>query len=758
MRSGRSTADDRPPPTRRSGSSHAAKGVVYTPDWLAGLMSRLSRHFERQCQCGMPELSAAGQVECVSADSQQNRQWLDLGCGDGQFLLAWAQSGDRPVSATETAPESIARRWHLIRGHLFGVDCDPAAVDAARERLRHWIDPQRSASSAMQHEIAAGLAEQIVCADALTDPVFPAICGQGGFTGIVSNPPYVREKDSRARLDRLSETELGRKWRRPRMDLWHYFVHRGLDLLQPDGRLCLIVPAYWTTSLSAQPLRDRLAAECDWQWLLWLRSLPVFPGVQGQHLVGELQKRSTSSSQSAPQNTEPLPDAEPLPHAESESTCAVWQPADDLPAEQLLIRLQEWSERLSQTDDLGPDPHGIDRGIDKVAGWVGCRVPSAALYQQGQLIAPEGKQFPGNGSTADDKLRVRTTAATTATSGPIATVARSLSERTTRPGTDRPPTSRSEVTGWSATDPDQPSAMGPQRLDSVAEVRQGIAENPPVLSPRHVEFLGERGIVATAGQGVFVLTADEMARAELSDQERQLFRPYYPACQIGRYAMAAAPERWLLYSTRDTVPDLAACPQLARHLAPFRPVLEQRREVQRGRIAWWHLHWPREVRLFVDPRILSVQMGRIPQFCYAEQPTFVGFSVNLVRLKQAVDSSTAVGSNIENKWTLPALCGWLNSSLLAEWFARHAKRRGVGLEINGHLLRSVPLPVLSADAVQSLDRAVRRRMELAAVSAENWPKRAGESAVTQSFSAVETAIQEVERSISLILKNETEMA
>jgi hypothetical protein len=34
----------------------------------------------------------------------------------------------------------------------------------------------------------------------------------------------------------------------------------------------------------------------------------------------------------------------------------------------------------------------------------------------------------------------------------------------------------------------------------------------------------------------------------------------------------------------------------------------------------------------------------------------------------------------------------LNSDLAQSWFERHAKRRGVRLEINAHLLRQFPLP------------------------------------------------------------------
>src|SRR5690606_39088325 len=96
------------------------------------------------------------------------------------------------------------------------------------------------------------------------------------------------------------------------------------------------------------------------------------------------------------------------------------------------------------------------------------------------------------------------------------------------------------------------------------------------------------------GEGVFVLSAEELCRLELSSDERKLLRPYYRGTDIERYQLSAQPEEHLLYLTRETAPAIEAFPNIEAHLARFRSLLENRREVRRGRIAWWHLHWPRE--------------------------------------------------------------------------------------------------------------------------------------------------------------------
>jgi hypothetical protein len=234
-------------------------------------------------------------------------------------------------------------------------------------------------------------------------------------------------------------------------------------------------------------------------------------------------------------------------------------------------------------------------------------------------------------------------------------------------------------------------------LGECFDVRQGIAENPPFVTRAiHEELGGELAV----GQGIFVLTRDELSQLPLSPEERALLRPCFSAYVVGRYRLPPEPTHWILYLTRRTAPDITVLPNIARHLSRVRPVLERRREVQRGRIAWWHLHWPREERLFTEPRILAVQMCRQPQAVFARRPTYVGFSLNIIRQRTGASPD------------LPAVTAVLNSRWAAEWFAQNAKRRGVGLDISGTLLREFPLPPFDAATAERLSELCLRRQQL----------------------------------------------
>ena len=113
--------------------------------------------------------------------------------------------------------------------------------------------------------------------------------------------------------------------------------------------------------------------------------------------------------------------------------------------------------------------------------------------------------------------------------------------------------------------------------------------------------------------------------------------------------------------------------------------MEERRETKKGSNAWWHLHWPRDEAIWRSPKIVSVQMGRRPTFVAATEPVYVSFSVNVF-----------VPNDISQQ-NLNYLTGLLNSRLIWKWYQHHAKRRGVGIEINGNVLRRTPIRWLNPE-------------------------------------------------------------
>ena len=526
---------------------------------------------------------------------------LDPACGDGSFVMAVLEHLGRGASD----------RLSLVRECVFGVDADPVAVDSLRERVAAWI----GCGSASDEEKKRVLATNFLYGDALLGPdwadsetefagqspwdsraihwsaAFPHVAADGGFDLVIGNPPYRRELNAKIDFDRIAASPLGQRWRRARMDLWHYFLHRGLDLLKPGGTLCYIVNSYWTGSTAARPLVERLASETTMDEVILFGASKLFRDVSGRHLIFRARKGLDASAACQ------IVDLSDVESAELEA---------------------EWA-RLS-----------LVRAVSQQDLWRGGRMRIEAVDPCGGL-------------------------------------------------------------------PDGGASLG-----EVFEVRQGIAENPPFVTKAIATELGDPSL---AGRGVFVLTAAEVESLGLSARERSLLRPYYALSTVERFRLAPQPSHWLLYLTKQTTSTLDELPQIASHLEPYRVVLERRREVASGAMAWWHLHWPREERLFTAPRVLCMQMGHVPRFVLAERPTFVGFSQHVVveRTKLHANRKSEPGSP-----SLAALSAILNSSPARRWFETHAKRRGANLDISGSVLKQFPLPSKPCPELNlQLDRLAR---------------------------------------------------
>ena len=156
--------------------------------------------------------------------------------------------------------------------------------------------------------------------------------------------------------------------------------------------------------------------------------------------------------------------------------------------------------------------------------------------------------------------------------------------------------------------------------------------------------------------------------------------------------------------------------------------MEERRETKNGNNTWWHLHWPRDEDIWKAPKILSLQMSDRPAFVVGEEPVYVSFSVNVF----VPSDSTPERLNY--------ILGLLNSRLLWEWYRHHAKRRGIGLEINGHVLASTPIRRI--DFTDPKDKARHAKMVALVDTMLNLNKR------KQSGKLAPSEIDRIDRQIN----------
>ncbi len=578
------------------------QGVFYTPAFVVNYM------LERVMPTG----------EALAASTRI----LDPACGAGAFLLATYR---RLIGQTQGGTVDLQQCLSILRRQLFGVDIDACAIRFARltllwETLAHCFSHASMRENDCKALFADGsLFSHLLCGDFLADE---SSFSNGNawserFEIIVGNPPYLRERQHKTQLDRLAESELGRRFHAPRMDLWHYFLHRSLQCMTAQARVSFILPSYWLNSKYASPLIEHIKHCAHVTELTLLQDLPVFASVAGQHLILTLQQ------------------------GEQEDRTLLRQPPDcsSVTAEALLSGKRRFVDRDVSFDEIFGQTH------------------SFRISDQPVLAALDTGCF----------------------------------------------------------------------LEQCCTIRQGIAENPARVTPSiNRRFQNRYPLQA----GVFVLSERERKTLHVSEFEAKLIHSYPRARDLHRYCLEESGAQYIVYSTKRTLPDPTLAPVIIKHLEPFRPIMDARRETIRGRNCWYHLHWPRDERLWQTPKIIARQLGRRPAFAVMETPCYVPFSLNVVLSKM-------------DGLSLYALCAILNSDLLATWFDTYAKRRGVGLEVNGHLLRRVPLPKalfkgeFPFTALERLHQLSKRRAYLAAH--DDYIPR-DESAIQMIESEIEQAV------------------
>ena len=105
---------------------------------------------------------------------------------------------------------------------------------------------------------------------------FPSIMAAGGFSAIIGNPPYVLMQNAAppAQEAYLSEHYLSARYK---IDTYHVFIERSVELLRKGGRLGFITPSSFLLNRHAMALRELLLDEAQCE-LMRVNLYQVFSG------------------------------------------------------------------------------------------------------------------------------------------------------------------------------------------------------------------------------------------------------------------------------------------------------------------------------------------------------------------------------------------------------------------------------------------------------------------------------------------------
>lgn len=233
---------------------------------------------------------------------------LDPACGSGSFLLGayqcllnwhlqWYTENDPEKHAKAKRPilyRGQDNEWHLttaerkriLLNNIYGVDIDTQAVEVTKlslllKVLEDETDETLNRQRMLFHERALpDLGNNIKCGNSLIGPdfyegkqmtmldaeetqrinvfdwqaEFPEIFKAGGFDAVIGNPPYGIIGSDNYNDDTIKYLK-GYNVSQYKMDLFHLFIQKGIDLMKKDGRMGYIVPNTWLTLQYTDKLR-----------------------------------------------------------------------------------------------------------------------------------------------------------------------------------------------------------------------------------------------------------------------------------------------------------------------------------------------------------------------------------------------------------------------------------------------------------------------------------------------------------------------
>ncbi len=227
-------------------------------------------------------------------------------------------------------------------------------------------------------------------------------------------------------------------------------------------------------------------------------------------------------------------------------------------------------------------------------------------------------------------------------------------------------------------------------LKDYCKISQGVVEASDKISSRM--YKNQPDEQYHVGQGIFVLTRDELNSLNISMQEKDLVRDYLGDGAITRYKIDYSLNKYLIYSDEQ-----------ARHLIKTSPdyqrIKEHLNHMSKYITSCWKpygIHRARKRDYFESPKIITPSMFAHPLFAIDMNNIYVGMSFNvLIPFKQEY---------------IYCLTGILNSKFAENWFYKNAKHRGVGVDVGVDKLREFPIPKLDTDISLKITELVKNVM------------------------------------------------
>lgn len=284
-------------------SKRKRDGVYYTPEWVVErivteTLEPILKRFKKDA--GWPHNKNPNEAQIATyAEKLQELTVVDPACGSGAFLITALRYLLDEIRALQDLRFEVTGKARnrdddelvrdILRSNIYGTDINAASVEIARLAL--WLHTARGNKplSSLEGTIKEGNSligqdfykgqielalydeeerERINAFD--WEAAYPEVFARGGFDAVVGNPPYVKLQNFRkvhedmarylkeGRPD-VDEVPGYKSAKTGNFDLYLPFIEKGLNLLNPHGRLGYIAPSVWVVNEYGKGLRELIS-------------------------------------------------------------------------------------------------------------------------------------------------------------------------------------------------------------------------------------------------------------------------------------------------------------------------------------------------------------------------------------------------------------------------------------------------------------------------------------------------------------------
>ena len=224
-----------------------------------------------------------------------------------------------------------------------------------------------------------------------------------------------------------------------------------------------------------------------------------------------------------------------------------------------------------------------------------------------------------------------------------------------------------------------------QLIGSICSVNQGLRTGADKVSQKHIRDYSLDEKTFTKGEGIFILTESEVNSLALSKKEKERIKPLFKNSDIEKFKAAGSTKYRLIdvFWPNDRDIKIEEYPNLFKHLAKYRTILENRKENANGidKAIAKGLYYFGSVRRKLDfsrTKIVSPQRSKTNKFAFTDGDWFASADVYYI---------SSDNESVDLKYVL----GILNSKLYYLWFYHRGKRKGEMLELYQKPLSETPI-------------------------------------------------------------------